>query len=105
MDTDMTSALLGLEHQLRQLDLWQVDAPPAQALASSQPFCIDTLTPPQWLQFVFLPTLHTMLERELALPQTCGITPLVEEFFKGSSLEVAGLLAALERVDRLLSGG
>jgi uncharacterized protein YqcC (DUF446 family) len=32
--------------------------PSTEALASDQPFCVDTLTLPRWLQFIFLPTLY-----------------------------------------------
>ena len=44
------------------LPLWEKVSPSAAALASDEPFCIDTLTFPQWLQFIFLPTLYRMLE-------------------------------------------
>jgi uncharacterized protein YqcC (DUF446 family) len=99
----IAEVLIDIEAQLRQLGLWEQKPPSAEALASTQPFCIDTLTLSQWLQFVFLPTLYRMLEAEETLPGRCGIAPLAEEFYRGSGLAVAELIEALRRMDGLLS--
>ena len=49
MRTDIAEVLIDIEAQLRQLNLWQRVAPPEEALASTEPFCVDTLSLPQWL--------------------------------------------------------
>ena len=103
MRTEIAEVLIDIEAQLRQLGLWDKIPPSTEALASSQPFCVDTLTLPQWLQFIFLPTLYDMLEQEQPLPQRCGIAPMAEEFFRGSGLAIDELLESLELVDDLLS--
>ncbi|GAB5451065.1 MAG: YqcC family protein [Halioglobus sp.] len=103
LQTDIAATLIDIEAQLRQLDQWDHSPPPAAALASSQPFCFDTLTLPQWLQFVFLPRMYSLLETESELPRRCGIAPMAEEYFRGSGLACAELVVALERVDMLLS--
>lgn len=103
MQTQVAEVLIDIEAQLRRLNLWDRIPPSSQALASTEPFCVDTLTLPQWLQFVFIPTLYEMLEDEAPLPQRCGITPMAEEFFRGSGLAVDELLQLLERIDALLS--
>jgi uncharacterized protein YqcC (DUF446 family) len=97
--------LMDIEAQLRQLGQWDTVPPTPQALASDQPFCVDTLTLPQWLQFVFLPTLYGMLEEERALPERCGIAPMAEEYFRGSGLGSGELVAALVKIDELLTAG
>ena len=104
MRTEIAEVLIDIEAQLRQLGMWDRIPPSTEALASTQPFCVDTMTLPQWLQFVFLPTIYRMLEEEQALPERCGIAPMAEEFFKGSGLATAELIGALEKVDTLLSG-
>jgi len=96
--------LIDIEAQLRQLALWDRIPPSSEALASDQPFCVDTLTLPQWLQFVFLPTLYRILEEGEPLPGRCGIAPMAEEYFRGSGLAVGELLTALSKIDGLLSG-
>ena len=103
MGTLVAEVLIDIEAQLRQLGLWDKIPPSTEALASDQPFCVDTLSLPQWLQFIFLPTLYRMLENQEPLPARCGIAPMAEEFFRGSELAVDELLVALERIDELLT--
>ena len=103
MRTEIAEILIDIEAQLRQLGQWDKIPPSTEALASTEPFCVDTLTLPQWLQFIFLPTLYRMLEDGQALPDRCGIAPMAEEFYKGSGLAVGDLVQALEQIDELLS--
>jgi uncharacterized protein YqcC (DUF446 family) len=105
MRTDVAAMLIDIEAQLRQLGLWDAVPPSPEALASEQPFCIDTLTLPQWLQFIFLPTLYRMLEQDQPLPERCGIAPMAEEYFRGTGLASTDLVEALLKVDELLSLG
>ena len=104
MRTEIAEVLIDIEAQLRQLGLWDKIPPSTEALASEQPFCVDTLTLPQWLQFVFLPTIYKMLEEGAPLPDRCGIAPMAEEFFRGSGLSYESLIELLEDIDELLSG-
>lgn len=102
--TEVAEILIDIEAQLRQIGQWDRLPPSREALASSQPFCVDTLTLPQWLQFVFLPTLYQMLEEGAELPDRCGIAPMAEEYFRGTELPSDDLLDALLRIDALLTG-
>jgi uncharacterized protein YqcC (DUF446 family) len=103
MPTEVAEVLIDIEAQLRQLGQWSKLQPPAEALASDLPFCVDTLTFPQWLQFVLLPTLYTMLQEGQTLPERCGVAPMAEEYFRGTGLRSSELVAALVRIDELLS--
>jgi uncharacterized protein YqcC (DUF446 family) len=103
MPTEVVEVLIDIEAQLRQLGQWNKVQPPAEALSSDQPFCVDTLTFPQWLQFVFLPTIYSMLQEDRTLPGRCGIAPMAEEYFRGTGLRGSELVAALVRIDELLS--
>jgi uncharacterized protein YqcC (DUF446 family) len=78
MHTEVAAVLIDIEAQLRQLGQWDKVPPSSDALASDQPFCVDTLTLPQWLQFIFLPTLYRMLEEKEVLPDRSGIAPMAE---------------------------
>ncbi|WP_105103660.1 YqcC family protein [Microbulbifer pacificus] len=102
---DIATLLLELEAELRALDLWDAEPPSLAALASTEPFCVDTLTLPQWLQFVFLPRMSQMVETEMPLPQACGIAPMAEEFFRGSELSVEILTRKLREIDERLARG
>lgn len=96
--------LIDIEAQLRQLGLWEREPPSPQALASDQPFSVDTLTLPQWLQFIFLPTLYRLLAEGQPLPGRCGIAPMAQEYFRGLALASATLEQTLLKMDRMLSG-
>lgn len=95
--------LIDIEKELRELRLWEQEMPPQEALASTQPFAIDTLTFPQWLQFIFIPRLYFMVEQRVALPSVSGVKPMAEEYFKVLSLNSSALIWHLERIDILLS--
>ncbi|MCL4104281.1 UNVERIFIED_CONTAM: hypothetical protein GTU68_035143 [Idotea baltica] len=103
MDTEVAELLLDIESELRQLGLWQKTPPSAAAIASTEPFAVDTLTLSQWLQFVFLPTLYERLDSGSALPGRCGIAPMAEEFYRGSDLPTGPLMVALRDIDELLT--
>jgi len=105
MHTDVAVVLIDVEAELRRLRLWDDEPPTPEALSSTQPFAIDHLTLPQWLQFIFLPRMHALVEDEAQLPDKCGIGPMAEEYFRGSALPTAALMDALEQIDVLLSGG
>lgn len=104
VNTEVAELLIDIEAELRQLGLWDRVPPPPAALASDQPFSIDTLTLPQWLQFIFLPTLYRLLEEAQPLPGRCGIAPLAQEYFRGMGLASGALEEALLQMDRVLSG-
>ena len=104
MHTAIAELLIDIEAELRQLGLWDRLPPSPEALASDQPFSIDTLTLPQWLQFIFLPTIYRLLEEGQPLPARCGIAPMAEEYFRGLGLASTSLEQALSKIDELLSG-
>jgi uncharacterized protein YqcC (DUF446 family) len=104
MSTEVAALLIDIEAQLRQLGLWDKVPPPPEALASDQPFSIDTLTLPQWLQFIFLPTLYRLLDEGQPLPGRCGIAPMAQEYFRGTGFASSALEEALLQMDRMLSG-
>lgn len=101
----IASALIDLEAALRTAGLWQRQRPPAEALASQQPFCVDTLELPQWLQFVFIPRMRMLLESNQSLPDNCAIAPMVEEFGRDRDLSLDELAAVLARIDAALTRG
>lgn len=102
--------LFAVEQHLRDLDVWSDTAPSAVALASDQPFAIDTLEFNEWLQFIFLPRMQALAHSGAYLPSACGIAPMAEEYFRGqyfreqSTAGVEQLIEALTAIDQLLSG-
>jgi len=65
--SDLVKALLGeLETELKQQQLWAAAPPDAAALASTLPFCYDTMPLENWLQFIFLPRMQALLDARLS---------------------------------------
>lgn len=100
---EIASRLIDVEAELRRLQLWQSEAPSAQALASTEPFAMDTLEFHQWLQFIFLPTLYGIIDADRPLPEQCAIAPMAEQAFRQSELGVKRLLELLRELDTLIS--
>lgn len=88
---------------MRRLDLWEDETPSPEALASHQPFCFDTLSFSQWLQWVFLPRMKRILERGGPLPAESGIFPLAEECLRGLEPDATYLLTLIDRFDDLIA--
>ena len=101
----VAALLIDVEAELRRLGLWETEPPGPAALASQQPFCIDTLSFPQWLQFVFLPRMHALVDEDRPLPAKCAIAPMAELYFEGLPLGAPGLIAVLTELDRVIEAG
>ena len=95
---EIAALLDALEIALREACLWSSVAPDAGRLASPLPFCVDTLSIGEWLQWVFLPRMRALLRARAALPVGCAIHPLATEQL-GGEREVAPVLALLARID------
>lgn len=88
---------------MKQLGAWSDQPPAAEALQSSQPFCVDTLEFPQWLQFVFLPRMWALVHCGKPLPRVSGMAPMAEEHFRGRAESGRALIDELARMDHLLA--
>lgn len=102
----LANLLLAVEQELRAMQLWDKQVLSAealtQALASSQPFAIDKLNFNQWLQFIFLPRMGTIIESASALPTNCSIAPMAEEFYRAEQVAAQPLIRHLAAIDRLI---
>ncbi|OLF51990.1 YqcC family protein [Pseudomonas chlororaphis] len=79
--------LLLIERELRLQALWDDTPPSATALASVEPFAVDTLEFEQWLQWIFLPRMKEILEQNLPLPSASGIQEMAEVVFAGRVMQ------------------
>lgn len=101
--TEVGVVLQALEDELKRLGLWQQGRPSAKALASIEPFCIDTLTLPQWLQFILIEKLLMLMQSDSPLPAQCGVAPIAEEYFSACPDNGRGVCELLRRLDSCLS--
>lgn len=99
----LTIRLFSLEVILRDLGLWSEEEPEPRQLHSTAPFACDLLSLEEWLQHIFLPRLHEIVEGRLTLPDECNIEPYARECFAGREGEVKALLIALAELDELIN--
>ncbi|GAB3344755.1 YqcC family protein [Chromohalobacter beijerinckii] len=101
---DLMKALENLVATLRSVDMWRVEEPTAAAFASQQPFCVDTMVMPQWLRYVFVARLETLVETESPLPASCDVAPAVDTWLKDASPSVRRVVTeAVAEVDRVVT--
>jgi uncharacterized protein YqcC (DUF446 family) len=93
----------GLEAELRRMQLWEHEPPSARRLASTQPFCVDTLELSQWLQWLLIPRMRAIFAGEGSLPTRSAIHPYAEDCFEHLD-DPRPLLVLIERFDGLIRG-
>ena len=99
----LADLLIDVERELRVMQLWELQIPSPQALASVEPFAVDQLSFSQWLQFIFLPRMYDLIESAASLPENSSIAPMAEEFFKAQSTEAATIIVKLAAIDQLIN--
>lgn len=88
-----------LVDELQRLGLWSEQPPSAEALASTAPFCYDTLAFHQWLQWVFVPQLRQLVALRAPLPGNCAIAAMAEPAFAEADWDSGPLIALLKAID------
>jgi uncharacterized protein YqcC (DUF446 family) len=101
----VAETLLAIEASLKDMGLWEDVSPPESAFTSDQPFFIDTMRFPQWIQFVLLVRVSDILSFNLPLPVFSQIHPMAEEYFRARSHAADELIAHLKAFDELINQG
>lgn len=102
--TELADLVLELQMAMQEARVWETKQPSVQALASEQPFCIDTMTFEQWLRYVLIERFKEMIEQQHPLPERCHISPMVEEAFRGlDTQKIKHLMLVCDALDRFLS--
>ena len=81
-DVHLIKLLDALIQALKVEQLWSDAKPSKSALLSDAPFCCDTLTFAQWLQFIFEPKMRRIADHGDPLPQM-ALMPMSELTYGG----------------------
>ena len=97
-----------LEEELGRNSLWSASAPTTLESESTTPFSADTMPLENWLQWLFLPRMHKLLERQESLPMQCHITPYAETAWAKTqplyrNISSKELLRLLSQIDQYIS--
>jgi len=103
MSEPVRQLLNELEAALQAENLWSTQPPSLDALASTAPFCCDTMPLEHWLQFVLLPKMHALLDAGSPLPNKVAISPLAEHVYASNLSAVTALLGAIKRLEQCLN--
>ena len=99
----IADVLLEVEGTLRSHGRWDSNKPAVSALKSAQPFCMDTLNFEQWIQWIFLPRMKTILEDSKPLPAKSGILVYAESYLRKNDPPTSRLLTLIKRFDDLIT--
>lgn len=99
----LAALLDALVAELQRHDLWDDRPPTAQALASTAPFCHDTLAFHEWLQWLFIPKVRELISLRGPLPPNCSIAPMAEVSYAETSWDSTELVDLLRAIDRAFS--
>jgi len=99
-----TRLLQQIEVELKAIGGWHQQPPSVEALQSRQPFCVDTLSFTQWLQFIMLPKMAHLVRTHAPLPRNIAVAPMAEEALNAHQPSPERLIRLLDELDQLLSG-
>lgn len=88
---------------MQELKLYASERPDDSAFESCTPFCYDTMSFLEWLQWVMFPKTREIIIRQQPLPTVCEVHPLAEEEFKLLEQNTDALLEELLKLDRLFN--
>ena len=100
----VVQALNELEQRLGELGVPAGARPTPEALASTMPFCYDTMDVEAWLQFIFLGRMRELLEQGDPLPESCAITPYLEMLRASGRSVDPEICDCVGELDRLITG-
>ncbi|AWH89481.1 YqcC family protein [Limnobaculum parvum] len=103
LDNQVRQLLGEIEQLMQEQALWRSCAPELSAFESSEPFCIDSMSPEEWLQWVFIPRMRALVEGGHPLPTRIAMAPYFEEAFSQRAENHQSLIDALHRIDQLLN--
>ena len=92
-----------IESELRRLTLWERSRPHPAALESTTPFCYDTLTFHQWLQWLFIPRMERILAGHGGLPAESNIFPYAVDTLRHLGPDADELLFLVKTFDELIA--
>lgn len=99
----IADVLLDVEANLRISGKWDQQRPAENLLSSNHPFCVDTLSFEQWLQWIFLPRMKRIIERQEPLPEQSAIYEYAVEYFEHIDISTNELLLQLKNFDQLIA--
>lgn len=100
---ELEQVLREIEAEMQVWSLWSANKPSLTALQSVQPFCIDTLSFWQWVQWIMLPKFQQIIEQQLPLPKSSNMAPMIKEALQNNAVKSSKLIEFFDQLDQLLT--
>ena len=94
--------LQNLEDELTRHSLWSKDRPSKEAMADTTPFCCESMSFENWLQFIFIPKMKILIATKQALPSHISVAPMAHHVWN-ALVERHTLIIILDDLDKFLS--
>jgi uncharacterized protein YqcC (DUF446 family) len=96
----LSAKIAQIEAEMRSIGMWSDVAPSADKFQSRVAFFGDTMSFDQWLQFVFLPRVHEVLDGKSPAPASSSVGAYAVREFDGmdAANRLTGLLSEFDRL-------
>jgi uncharacterized protein YqcC (DUF446 family) len=99
---EVGAATDAIEAEMRRMGWWSEAPPPPEAFEFRQAFAMDTMAYSQWLQWIFLPRVRSIIAERGDFPSNSMVgTQAVREF--DGTWEANELVSLLSKFDGLFS--
>ena len=102
MTANTSSQLITLLEQLSEmlieLQLSSATQPSEEAMGSQAPFACDSMELADWLQYIFIPKMHALIQQNGTLPGKMAISPIAEYHY-GQQTRYAKLIQLIAKID------
>jgi uncharacterized protein YqcC (DUF446 family) len=93
-----------IEHEMKRIGYWQSDPLRPEQYQFRMAFAMDTLAFSQWLQFIFIPRVKSMLETGEKFPRDSQNGAQAVREFDGDDV-AQGLVALISEFDEIIRQG
>jgi len=98
----VTQMIADIEAEMKKINLWQDEDLPPEKFEFRQAFAMDTMTFDQWLQFIFIPRVHDILDNNGSFPKSSSVAAQAVREFDGYT-QASNLLHLLSEFDALFN--
>lgn len=101
----MSEKINEIEAELRKIGYWKDGELKVDLRESKEDFCSDKIPFEQWLQFVFIPNVRTMIKEKQPLPDDSmvGVKAMREWDYQSTVTEALPLINLLSEFDDLVT--
>ncbi|MCH1928856.1 YqcC family protein [Shewanella sp. A25] len=96
------SKLAQIAALLNDAGMWSTTTPSDAAMASTAPFACDLMPLEQWLQFIFIPRMQSLIDAGQPLPSRIAIAPMAQHVWQDNP-DLLPLICVLNELDMLLN--